>query len=663
MLPATRSAALLAAAGTAGAVVLFSQTFATCFPAPKLAALAGCLPLAAAALMLAGGAALPLRSPVAPPLAAVLLVAAFGWFRSATPDAGTLHVLPLAAAAALVWITAALARDARDRNRILAGLCAAHLACAGYGMLQIAGRDPWSWTLDYGRGRIFATLGNPNFLAGQFALMLPVFAALGGTARPVLRWLARAAFAAGLLAFTAAQTRGAWLGLLAGAAAAGAGWWALHGRPGLQPRMRWLAVATALVLLPYSLPALNPTQVSLPRQLESSFEVDQQSARQRFFWWTAAGHLVRSGPLTGYGLGGFTREFPARQRIAAVKYADLPPAFCNHPHQDYLYVAAEHGLIGLGLLLWLGAVWLRLAWAGMRAGDGACAGSFAGVIALAVHALFNMPSLIEATLATAGVLCGLDAARRLPAPGLEPAAPGRARTVVALAVGVPLALFVALRPATLLVAQAYLNGGRILIEQRVYGPGAFQVRQTLRLTDAPWRTHFLLGTALYAQGYWQEARQAFRADERENPWGADAILHAAKTLRQEGRHAAADAEARRALHVVPNYADAAITLANVAYAGAEDARAKGRTVDQKAHLRRARMWANYAIGFFPRHAEAWKLAGYIAIREARWTDARDAWRRSLASRPGDDKLRQALDWLEVDLPRLRKGGRIPDAPR
>ena len=674
-----RTAARLAAAAAAGAVVLFSQGFATCFPAPKLAILASLAPLAAVALVAAGRAGVPWRGPLCAPLVAVGLAALLDFARSPAPEAGALLLAPIAGAIGLAWITAALAGDPRIHGRMLASICAMHLACAAYGILQITGRDPWTWTLDYGRGRIFATLGNPNFLAGQFALLLPVFAALGITARTLpLRWLARAAFTAGLLAFTAAQTRGAWLGLAAGLAVAGGGWLFLHGRSITLERWRWLPIAAGLVLLPYALPALNPTEVSLPRQLGSSFEVDQQSARQRFFWWTAAGYLIRASPVTGHGLGGFVREFPARQRRAAPRYADLPPAFCNHPHQDYLFVAAEHGILGLGLLLWLGAVWLRLDWNGMRRGNLQSAGSLAGVVALAIHALFNMPSLIEATLATAGLLLGLDSGaapgrRTAPAPP-EPfpdadeapdegsPAPASRFPVLVLAIGLPLALALAVRPATLLMAQAYLNGGRILIDQQVYGPGAFLVRQSLRISQAPWRARFLLGSALYAQGYWKEARDAFRADEAENPWGADAILHAAKTLRQEGRHAAADAEARRALAVVPNYAEAALTLATVAYANAEDALKAGKTADQKHHLHRARVWTNYALGFFPRHPEAWRLAGFIAVRDGRWLDARDAWRNSLRARPTDDRLRRSLEWLEADLPRLLKGGKIRVAP-
>lgn len=657
------AAVTLLAAAIAGAVVVFSQAFATCFPAPKVAALAALLPLAAGAVWLGGRSGIPRRSPLAPPLAAVLAVLLAGWGRSSSPDAGGLLFAPVAAAVVAAWLAAALAPVPGATARLLAVLCAAHLVSSAYGLLQIAGRDPWTWTLDYGPGRIFATLGNPNFLAGQFALVLPVFAALGSaTPGRLLRWLARAAFAAGLAVFTAAQTRSAWLGLLAGGGGAAGGWWLLHRHAAPRPelRLRWLAVTVALVLLPFSLPALNPAGLALPRQLESSFELHQQSARQRFFWWTAAGYLVRAAPVAGHGLGGFIREFPARQRLAAPRYCDLPAAFCNHPHQDYLYVASEHGLIGLGLLLWLGATWLRLAWRGLRSGDARAAGTLAGAIALAVHALFNMPSLIEATLVTAGLLAGLDAGRTLPADAGPTAPAVRRRWLLVL---VPVALGLALQPAMLLTAQAYLNGARILIDQRAYGPGAFLARQTLRITRAPWRTHFLLGSALYAQHYWQEARLAFRDDELENPWGADAILHAAKTLRQEGRHAAADAESRRALAVVPNYAEAALNLATVGYAQSEDARKAGRKNDQAAGLRKAGIWTRYALGFFPKHPEAWKLAGFIAIREARWLDARDAWRTSLAARPTDDALRQTLEGLEADLPRLLKGGRLREGPR
>jgi O-antigen ligase len=648
-----RHATLALAGALAGGVLLFSQSFSLCFPPPRWLALPLFAGLAATALGAAGGWPEALRLPFTVPLLAALAWGAAGMFRSASPEALSLVFLPMAACAVSAAVAGALAARPAERARLLLAFVLAHLACGLYGIVQYLGADPWTWSLDYGRGRVFATLGNPNFLAGQLALALPVLVALGLAAGggAVLRWLARAAAAAALAAFICAQTRGAWIGLGSGVvvAVAAAG-------PNLRARgAAWLIALVAVLGLVFSVRALNPTGISLPAQLASSANLDQQSARQRFFWWRAAAELVRAAPVRGQGLGNFAREFPARARRALGPYSDLPPAFCDHPHDDYLFVLCEHGVIGLGLLLWLGAVWARLAWRSARAGDALGGGLLAGIVALAVHAVWNMPFTIQGTLVTAGILLGLSAGVRRPrAEAAVPSAKARAGWI---AFGLAATLAVSWRPAVLLTAQAYYNGARILHDTRQEAPAAFCARQTLRLTNAPWRTHFLLGSVLYANQYWDAAREAFVADEAENPWGADSILHQGKALRELGRLDEADAQCRRALRLVPNYAEAATAIATLAYARARTEKGAGRTGAMRAQLRHARVWLTYALRYFPRHAEAWKLLGFTEVMDARWLAARDAWARSLSARPTDDALRAQLGLLEADLPRLLRGGR------
>lgn len=673
---ARRPATLLLALAWSGVVLWFSQRFLYCFPAPKLLAVAG---LTALAWAFAGAAEPDLvraaaRAPFSPALAAVLVWDLAGLCFSRSPEAPALSLLPVAGAAAAAWLAAALASRTPERNRLLGWFAAAHLLAGGYGALQYFGQDPWTWTLDYGPGRVFATVGNPNFLAGQFVLALPVLVALGSCDRAVVPFalasLSRAAFAFGALAFICAQTRGAWLGLIAGGTAAAVAWsqkvpgtfspgkgtWYLSG-PSARP-VAWAAVVAAVLVGWFSAPSLNPTGISLPAQIASSAELGQQSARQRFFWWRAAFELTRAAPVAGCGTANFVREFPARARRVAPAYSDLPPAYCDHPHQDYLYVAAEHGLIGLGLLLWLGLIWCRLAWVRWRRdGDPLGLGVLAAAVGIAVHANWNMPSIIPSTLYTAAGLLGLVAARPGPADPAIPAAPSTPRRTLRLGAGLAVALAVALRPAVLMTAQCYLNGARILSENRAYAPAAYQALQTLRLTKAPWRTSFMLGGIYYGEGYYEQALAAFAADERENPWGADAILHQGKALRQLGRYDEADAQSRRALALVPNYPEAAVTIASLAYARADAARKTGHTSEQRKQLRRATVWLRYALAFFPRNAEALKLTGYVAVMNRDWPGASAAWEAYLRVKPLDDDQRNRLEALRRYLPRLMKEGK------
>ena len=644
--------------GVALGTLVFSQAFLNTFPSPKLLAVSACIALAGALVFLSGRRP---AGPLVPPLAAVSIWGILGLMAGGYPDAFSLSLLPilLPAGAALVVTTL----DPAARSRVAAVLVAAQLGCGLYGAIQYFGFDPFTWTLDYGRGRAFSSLGNPNFLGGQMLLAVPLGAAAGTLAAGPMRWLGRTAFALCLAAMVFAQTRGAWLGLIAGGCAALAalstGGWRPAAFRGNLRRITWALAVSAAVLLPFSFARLNPTGISLPSQVVSSADLDQRSARQRFFWGRAAAVLLRERPVLGFGLGGFQKEFPLAARLVFPRYADLPPAFADHPHNDWLFLACELGLVGLGLLLWAAAAWMRCAlYAAKRAGYGPEARALAWaslwtVPALAVHAAWNMPSTILPTALGAAVLAGLvcTPARA----GEEPEAdipagstgrPASVRLVMAV-VGVTAvgALAIPFRPAVLLLAQSYLNGARLADADGKYGPAAFLDKQVLRLTHAPWRTHFMLGRVYYGQQYWEEALKEFRADEAENPWGADAVLHEGKALRQMGRYMEAESECRRALELVPNYAEAAVTLASLAWFRAGEARRLRNPSVERAQLRRTRTWLNYALGFSPGHGEALRLLGHLEYRLGRHREALAAWEGYLRERPRDGMMREVVEGL------------------
>ncbi|MBX3303204.1 MAG: O-antigen ligase family protein, partial [Nitrospira sp.] len=66
--------------------------------------------------------------------------------------------------------------------------------------------------------------------------------------------------------------------------------------------------------------------------------------RLEFFYHTA--EIIQDHPLIGVGTGGFVQAYRARVGQAGF---DVPP----HPHNQYLFIMAQVGIVGLGLLLWL----------------------------------------------------------------------------------------------------------------------------------------------------------------------------------------------------------------------------------------------------------------------------------------------------------------------
>jgi O-antigen ligase len=66
--------------------------------------------------------------------------------------------------------------------------------------------------------------------------------------------------------------------------------------------------------------------------------------RLEYYYHTA--EIIQDHPLIGVGTGGFVQAYRARTEQAGL---DVPP----HPHNQYLFITAQVGIVGLGVLLWL----------------------------------------------------------------------------------------------------------------------------------------------------------------------------------------------------------------------------------------------------------------------------------------------------------------------
>jgi O-antigen ligase len=107
--------------------------------------------------------------------------------------------------------------------------------------------------------------------------------------------------------------------------------------------------------------------------------------RLEYFYHTA--EIIQDHPLIGVGTGGFVQAYRARTGQAGL---DVPP----HPHNQYLFIMAQVGIVGLGLLLWLFVQQWRLA---SLAGDEAYRLLARGVmVTIAVGCFFN-PFLVDHT--------------------------------------------------------------------------------------------------------------------------------------------------------------------------------------------------------------------------------------------------------------------------
>ena len=224
-----------------------------------------------------------------------------------------------------------------------------------------------------------ATFGNRNFAAEYLVCAIPLSGLLFLTARRRAALLLSGVSATLMGVFLVyTRTRGAWVGL-AGALLCLGGvltfrpdlrrpvWEALRpeiDRPKRRAALGFLALFLALSALPayraipiltgQGLPFFSEGRADLATTAASFLQKDA-GMEYRLAAWGGTLRMVADHPLLGVGPGGWSRVYPAYDG-GATTHAET---FMNNPHNDYLWIASEYGLVGLGIYLWLLVAGLR----------------------------------------------------------------------------------------------------------------------------------------------------------------------------------------------------------------------------------------------------------------------------------------------------------------
>ncbi len=371
------------------------------------------------------------RSKVMLPLGAYLCLAVVSTLLSRYKYASLHELTSLFCAVMLFFITVRAVTDRKAFFLVVAMVAVVAAISCLYGIAQHYDFDPvlGDRAVLAEQGRVFSTMGHPNFFASFLILALLILLSVfcwspSGMAKVAGMVLICAA----ILCLFYTGSRGAWLGLLGGLP----GWFLLSIA---SKRMRWIAfgpvvlVAGAMVLLlltegarayvilwasPFWVLAIllsrilggergvrfagsqawmalllvaiiTVSNVFVDREkvggrMESAFETEKGSVFARKVMWAGTLNMLKARPILGWGLGTFSIYFP-RFRDPAIAGKIMPNTL--HAHSEYLEVGAEMGMAGLAVFLWLiGAFlwesvqnasrsrreWQRLAIAGLVAG-------------------------------------------------------------------------------------------------------------------------------------------------------------------------------------------------------------------------------------------------------------------------------------------------------
>lgn len=213
-----------------------------------------------------------------------------------------------------------------------------------YALLQKLGLDPIQWTLSDVRVRTVSTLGNPDYLSGYLALILPLYVHLFLESRGSSRAFAFFALTLTFSALLSTYARGGW-----------ATFAFLFLLLCILKRNKW-----CLFLLAYffCLIALFSTfQVTIDsrptntwQRIKGIRDIRYPSFQIRRYLFRDTLHMIRDAPWLGHGQGTFSILFPryrSKELVLLAGAQKIP----EHPHNEYLDLTAEAGLLFLFLYL------------------------------------------------------------------------------------------------------------------------------------------------------------------------------------------------------------------------------------------------------------------------------------------------------------------------
>lgn len=311
------------------------------------------------------------------------------------------------------FVLGASLREERDRHFVAQAVSAAAIVVSAYAILQAVGLDPLDWREGTDISRTRSTLGNAAFLGAYLSMVLPLSGrlALVRDLSGRVRALHAAAAGSAAVAVLTTETRGAWLGVVAGVLLVVG---LEHRRLRTTPRQAAVALSAGAVLV-----VLLATVSPFASRIQSIADIDEMTSRGRLTTWERTTELIAERPVLGWGLETTAFAFP---RVIDADYEqtvgrDTVP---DRAHNVFLDVATWAG--GLGVAAFAGLL-IAIAWVVARAGERSplTVGLAGACLAYVVQLQFSFPVAdvdtvfwVLAGLLVAGV--GAGAARTVSVP-------------------------------------------------------------------------------------------------------------------------------------------------------------------------------------------------------------------------------------------------------
>jgi O-antigen ligase len=248
--------------------------------------------------------------------------------------------------------------EEQEKDKIFLSIGAASLIAGSYGMLQHFGWDFVPWVENWG-GRPGSAFGNPNFAAGWWIMVLPLFIGyffsnLAKTEKLKNRFLGSLVLPFLGIVLSAlnlywTKTRGAWIAEGLAILITGFIWLFVVKIKPKHPKLFYAAHALGILLFigALSLPITNPRLL-----------MTNDSMIQRIFKWHTALEMVKDYPAFGVGAGNMKVHYALYQAKVREKInIALKSTSELNVHHEFFQIWAEQGSFGLIAFLLIFGVW------------------------------------------------------------------------------------------------------------------------------------------------------------------------------------------------------------------------------------------------------------------------------------------------------------------
>ncbi|OQX71451.1 hypothetical protein B6D52_01415 [Candidatus Parcubacteria bacterium 4484_255] len=248
--------------------------------------------------------------------------------------------------------------------RILISIIFSSILVVFYGLIQSQGLDIFVWTYDpFKQGRIFSTIGQPNFLGSWLLLVLPVPLIFLYRYRRnfKIKVLAIFLFLLSLHTLFLSKSRGAMVGLVALFIFLFFAWaWKKNKKLIIIPIFCFIFIPFFLFFVQTDVQKPNQSSIYSPflSRLQS-FANLRKIGRYRLMHWRASLDLIKQKPILGHGIVAQRFNFPKYYQPEFAIY-EKPNTYLDYAHNDILDVLLSAGLLGLiSYLLLVGYVFIR----------------------------------------------------------------------------------------------------------------------------------------------------------------------------------------------------------------------------------------------------------------------------------------------------------------